>query len=758
MANWQILKAAIADVIKTNGNQKITGRVLQNVLNNIVSSVGENSTFAGIATPATSPGTPDGPVFYLAVQTGVYSNFGSISVGEEEVAILLWNDKWNKKTLDLVKKSNLKTLSSCIDNLYQIKWMQGGVDSNGKYMPLNTEYEVTDYIPVAPGIKLIVDAYTGRTDTYNCAYDENKKFISTLASTGNITIPENVYYVRICNKVSYSQRSIVFEGSAYTYKSEEKTINDRIGNLESKNELFLNGIYVVNVEDDLQQDISISSNALLDYNNGSVSTYAACYTSDYIDISKYKSLQINGCACGSNKEVALACFYNSEKTFIRSIRYSEIGKVINELISEIPENAVYMRFSYNVYGISDFNKVAIYVGVDTSILNELINLGTEQYLKEIDLFNFNLGDYIDISYLSADTELKSDGTTAIYAQCKTSEYISILNLKKILIKNAVCSSNHEVMLACFYSRDKQLLENGVIRYPIKGTEQIDILITVPSNAFYVRISANRYQVLDFKLPELYSTIQYNLIKGDINNRENKPYAGKKILSLGDSYTYLNYYGKYLAEATGCEQRGRGVNGNFLNSFVGDKYTGTSGKEVTEVFDTELLSDYDIVTVMGGTNDYGHSTHTLGSFETMEEDAALEGNCKTIYGAVYYIINKILTLKPSIRIYFCTQPFRLPYEYEAKGPGGYEENGYGLSMEKIADAIIDVCGHFGIPVFDFYRNSGWNPWTIKFTNPESPSMGDVVDNIYTYDGLHPKNGKSNGADLLGTSFGKFINSH
>ena len=70
MANWQILKAAIADVIKTNGNQEITGQVLQNVLNNIVSNLGANATFANIATPSTNPGTPDGPVFYLATQSG----------------------------------------------------------------------------------------------------------------------------------------------------------------------------------------------------------------------------------------------------------------------------------------------------------------------------------------------------------------------------------------------------------------------------------------------------------------------------------------------------------------------------------------------------------------------------------------------------------------------------------------------------------------------------------------------------------------
>ena len=66
MANWSDLKAAVASIVKTNGNKEITGQLLQNVLNNIISNVGLNSSFAGIATPETNPGAPDGNVFYLA--------------------------------------------------------------------------------------------------------------------------------------------------------------------------------------------------------------------------------------------------------------------------------------------------------------------------------------------------------------------------------------------------------------------------------------------------------------------------------------------------------------------------------------------------------------------------------------------------------------------------------------------------------------------------------------------------------------------
>lgn len=72
---WDNLKASIASVVRTNNNQEITGANLQNVLNTIVNTVGVNATFAGIAIPSTNPGTPDGPVFYIACEPGVYSNF-----------------------------------------------------------------------------------------------------------------------------------------------------------------------------------------------------------------------------------------------------------------------------------------------------------------------------------------------------------------------------------------------------------------------------------------------------------------------------------------------------------------------------------------------------------------------------------------------------------------------------------------------------------------------------------------------------------
>ncbi len=88
MANWSDLKAAIDAIITTNGNQEITGDLMNQVLDSIVDNVGANATYVGIATPSTVPGTPDGPEFYIAFDSGIYSNFNSFEFNSGSFAIL----------------------------------------------------------------------------------------------------------------------------------------------------------------------------------------------------------------------------------------------------------------------------------------------------------------------------------------------------------------------------------------------------------------------------------------------------------------------------------------------------------------------------------------------------------------------------------------------------------------------------------------------------------------------------------------------
>ena len=77
---WTDLKAAVAAVIKTNGNQEITGSLLQSTLNSIIDQVGEQTPLikGRLFLPRT-PGTPDALVFYIASTQGTYANFGGDS-------------------------------------------------------------------------------------------------------------------------------------------------------------------------------------------------------------------------------------------------------------------------------------------------------------------------------------------------------------------------------------------------------------------------------------------------------------------------------------------------------------------------------------------------------------------------------------------------------------------------------------------------------------------------------------------------------
>ena len=115
MSNYASLKASINANIKQNGNQEITGQVLNSVLNAMVNTLGAGYQFAGVATPASNPGTPDAKLFYIANGKGMYTNFGGIDVTEDEVVILYLDSSWHKVTTGIALKSEIPDISDKAD-------------------------------------------------------------------------------------------------------------------------------------------------------------------------------------------------------------------------------------------------------------------------------------------------------------------------------------------------------------------------------------------------------------------------------------------------------------------------------------------------------------------------------------------------------------------------------------------------------------------------------------------------------------------
>lgn len=99
--NYKQLEDAVKAVIKENGNEEITGELLQAVLLTMIRSLGTGYQFMGVATSETEPGTPDQKVFYFfyAQEETELANFG-LTVGAG-LSVLLWGTEWTAQTIEI---------------------------------------------------------------------------------------------------------------------------------------------------------------------------------------------------------------------------------------------------------------------------------------------------------------------------------------------------------------------------------------------------------------------------------------------------------------------------------------------------------------------------------------------------------------------------------------------------------------------------------------------------------------------------------
>lgn len=217
MGNYEQLKQAVADVVKSNGNQEITGDILQNTLLTIISTVGSDAIFAGIATPTTNPGTPDQHVFYIASEDGIYSNFGNV-VLENEVAIFTnGNGIWQKEktgiaTYKQVSELESKLIPSIIEiikpynNWIRDKYNLGYCDANtGKFVE-NGSYLTSEKLTVKQG-NVIQCGYFLVQGSY-IQYNPNQ-FINIWSSDGferikNSSFPSFPFHVTKDCEISYT--------------------------------------------------------------------------------------------------------------------------------------------------------------------------------------------------------------------------------------------------------------------------------------------------------------------------------------------------------------------------------------------------------------------------------------------------------------------------------------------------------------------------------------------------------------------------
>ena len=99
MSNYTNLKNAIQSAIKANGNNEITGPILQAELLSMITTLGAGYQYMGVAQPSTNPGTPDARVMYLAYLPGTYVNFGGLTV--TGFCVLKYDTVWTKEDIPI---------------------------------------------------------------------------------------------------------------------------------------------------------------------------------------------------------------------------------------------------------------------------------------------------------------------------------------------------------------------------------------------------------------------------------------------------------------------------------------------------------------------------------------------------------------------------------------------------------------------------------------------------------------------------------
>ena len=222
MANYATLKAAIQQVIKQNGNNEITGSLLQQSLLSMINSLGVGFQYLGIATPTSNPGTPDQNVFYFALTSGTYTNYGGIVVDADEICILKYNGTWLKDSFPAATKEQMDAIRNFVGMPFStISWSGAQYNVNNVPLLLSGQKYYLKINSVSPETRVSI------TVSYN---GSNSQFIGNIGigADGIEIIPDGNKNQITAYLVDASTGAINYSVSAYGLAQEITKIEAQV--------------------------------------------------------------------------------------------------------------------------------------------------------------------------------------------------------------------------------------------------------------------------------------------------------------------------------------------------------------------------------------------------------------------------------------------------------------------------------------------------------------------------------------------------
>lgn len=243
-------------------------------------------------------------------------------------------------------------------------------------------------------------------------------------------------------------------------------------------------------------------------------------------------------------------------------------------------------------------------------------------------------------------------------------------------------------------------ETSVMPYTGKSDIRGFSIYSTTENASYT-VDIYIYDVTDKDISNIDFSVggtKIKILKSDLE----KPYFGKILCTYGDSITAQQTWQDYVQRELGFSKYyNHGVGGRRLMAMATDECL------------AEITEDFDVILVMGGTNDWAQD-RTIGAENDINtDDQTFTG---TFYGGLNALMKKLTTKYPTKRIVFMTQtPVKNSNGenfFLKKGSADGLKNSNGNTTRDFAKATLNACGNNHVPCIDLNSLVGWNENNIS----------------------------------------------
>ena len=435
MADYANLKNSIRNAIKANGNNEITGNLLQQILVSMVSNLGAAFQFAGVATQSTNPGTPDYNVAYLA-GPGTYQNMGGSVVPSGYIGVIGYNGSWSVQLISVGSGGggSVITFNSLPDGTTQVL-VDGVVQAiiPSQYTLIKLSAFTTTPSDVANGAfyyntsdkkiyqkrdltSVVIPYYDGSIYTYNNAlYVWNGTDLVSVGGGGAAfsTEPDDLTLEAVgnTNVLKFANRSYNSQnpnGMGYKILRKDLTFAEQVTDT--------NTIYEIRYDFNLGGNtITLPSNTFLKFNGGKITNGKINLNSCQIDgvgisceiggAGKYKyplSYYLPDVSNSTLNRKVLQSLLDSECPILIDIPDIEFDDYLSVktycTIESLGYKAAKLRFP-NSRGL-------VWDGVGGSVGNNIIGIWIVSNSHSIDFCNNNNGNYPDNVYQSIFSDLR----------------------------------------------------------------------------------------------------------------------------------------------------------------------------------------------------------------------------------------------------------------------------------------------------------------------------------------------------------------